>query len=101
MLNWADLSALMIILAGVIGGLAGAREGNAGVVVTFLFCLTGFVMGYILARVSRLLAYSVLMSRRLPVGVALALYMAVPMFFLMLTMGGTVFLSIWLAKQVL
>jgi hypothetical protein len=99
MLNWADLSSLLVVLAGAMGGLAGAREGNAGVVLTLVLTLGGFLMGLILARVSHGLAYAILRSKKLIAGVDIALYMSVPMLFLLLTVLGTMGLAFWLVRH--
>jgi len=101
MRNWADLSCLIIVFTGTMGALGGAREGNAGIVMTLLFALGGFLVGCVLARVSGTLAYSALNSKRLTVGMALGVYGMIPVFFLLLTMFGTFELSMWLARCIL
>jgi hypothetical protein len=101
MLNWADLMSLLIVLAGAMGGLAGAREGNAGVMTTLLSILGGFLIGLVLARISGTLAYAILWSKKLPAGVQAALYMIVPVLFLLLTIVGTMGLTIWLVRYLL
>ncbi len=42
MLNWADLSSLVIVFACVLAAMGGAREGDAGMVMTLLLCGGGF-----------------------------------------------------------
>jgi hypothetical protein len=99
MLSWADLLSLVIVFACVSAAMGGAREGGAGIVMTLLFCGGGFLVGIITAKVSHRLAFSVLRSKKLTAGVALAAYGVVPVFFLLLAIPGTMFLAIWLARQ--
>ncbi len=97
-LNWADLTSLLIILTGALGGLAGPRRAKAGAVTTILCVFGGLLVGWALAVLSSISAYSVLNSKRLAVGVALVGYFFLPMLF----MAGTFLLVnflLWLVAH--
>ncbi len=91
-LNWADLTSLLIILTGALSGLLGPRHAKAGAVTTILCVFGGFLVGWALAVLSSISAYSVLNSKRLTGGVALVGYVFLPMLF----MAGTFLLVIFL-----
>ena len=101
MLNWADLSSLLIVLVCTMGGVGGTRAGKARTVTAFLFGVGGFLVGLNLAKVSHRLAYSVLQSRKLTAGVVLAVYGVVPLLFLLLGGLGTMAFAAWLDGQIL
>src|SRR5207237_9382809 len=93
MLNWADLSVLVIILAGPFSGVCAAHDEKAGLVAIILFGLIGLFLGIAVGWVSRRLAYSYLCSKTLHPGAALLLYAIVPMFLLLLVIFVPYFLA--------
>ncbi len=95
-LNFADLTSLLILFAGTLGSVAGARSTHAGTIATVLFGVGGFSVSYGWAWVSNRLMWSVSKSRRPAVNFPLYLLMPIPL--LLAVAYGTFFLAAWLSS---
>jgi hypothetical protein len=84
MLNWADFSVLLMILAGPFSGVAAAHQHKAGVLSLILFGCVGLAVGFGIGQASSKLAYRVLGSKTLPAGLQFVSYMLIPMISLLL-----------------
>jgi hypothetical protein len=82
MLNWTDLSVLIMLVMGPFSGLCAAHQHKAGITSLVLFTIVGLIVGIGLGQVSRKLAYSVLRSKTFPGGLQFFVYMFVPMAFI-------------------
>jgi hypothetical protein len=84
MLNWTDLSVLLMIIAGPFSGVTAAHQHKAGVVPLVFFGVAGLGVGVGVGMVSSKFAYRVLRSKTLPVGLQLVSYLCIPMLSLLL-----------------
>ena len=98
-MNWADLSSLLIIIAGAMGGLAGARPSTAEAGTTILLVVCGLMAGYCMAILSSVCACSTLDSERSPVGARIVVYFLLPIVLLLATVIGTAMFASWLASH--
>jgi len=101
MLNWANFLSFLIVLAGALGGFAGANAGKASAMVAVLFTLGGLLVGLILAKLCDLLESRALRSKRLTPGIAMGIYAVAPVLSVLLALIGTARLATWLARHVL
>jgi hypothetical protein len=92
--NWADLSSLLILLAGPFGAVAAAHQQKLGLFWLILFGVVGLAFGLGASMASSKLAYRILFSTRLPTGLQLATYLLVPMIFLLLVLLTPILLVI-------
>jgi MFS family permease len=99
MLNWADLTGLLITLTGAIGAALGAAAEKAAWWVVILFALGGLLVGFVVGRLSSRLAYWILKQESKHAGLGIV-YMIIPMPFLLGVILGTVWLAAWLARNV-
>jgi hypothetical protein len=86
MLNWNDLSVLLMVLAGPLSGVAAARHYHAGVGSLILLGVVGLVVGFGIGMASSKMAYRVLDSKTMPAGLQSSAYAFVPMLSLLLVM---------------
>jgi hypothetical protein len=86
-LNWADLSSLLVIVCGIGGGLV-VPDPKAGAVTKILCGVGGFIVGFGVAMLSNRCAYLILFSKKLPLRLLLILYMVVPMLFFFVAAFG-------------
>jgi hypothetical protein len=96
MLNLADLSLLLMVLAGPLCGFFAAQAHRAGIPSIILFSLGGLTVGIFLGRTSNRLAYSVLGWKRLSAGLLLLLYTAILLGSLLVVIA----VPFWVAESV-
>jgi|SRR5262245_50818149 len=90
MLNLTDLARLLMIVLGPLSGfaaahqVAAAHQHKAGIWSLILFGVIGLVIGVGAGEVSSKVAYRVLCSKTLPLGLALAIYILIPLVSLLL-----------------
>lgn len=101
MLNWTDMTSLMIVLVAALGASAGSHSENGGIVTTILFGIVGLLAGFAVAALSAKLAYLALNSKKLNVIISLSAYMLSPVFFILATGLGLAFISALITKHVL
>jgi hypothetical protein len=94
MLNWADLTCLLILLAGPFGAIAAARQKEVGVLWLILFGLVGLALGLGASMASSKVAHRILTSNTLPSGIVFASYLLVPMVVLLLVLLAPILLVI-------
>jgi hypothetical protein len=94
MLNWADLTSLLILLAGPFGAITAARQKEVGVLCLVLFGLVGLAFGLGASMASSKVAYRILTSSALPSGLVFASYLLVPMVVLLLVLLTPILLVI-------
>jgi hypothetical protein len=92
MLNWADLTAALMILAGTFSAVAAARQQKVGIVSVVLFGVVGLAIGLGGGMASSKMAYRILYSTRLPTGLQFASYLLVPMIFLAMVISAPILL---------
>jgi len=78
MLNLADFSMLLMVLIGPVSAAGAAHAHKASVLAIVLFGLSGLALGAVLSMVANKCAYRVLHSKRLPTGLSLGAYAAIP-----------------------
>jgi len=101
-MNWADLSALLIVVAGGLSGGLTAVADKAAWWIVVLFGLAGLLVGLAAGTVSSRLAYRFLdrACKGTAGGFSLVPYMAVPMFVLVAVLLGGAELGAWVLKTV-
>jgi hypothetical protein len=96
MVNWSSFGCGIVTpLAGALGGMGGAREGKAGLLVVVLFTLGGLLIGIGVGVYSLGLANSALKSKRPAAPVA---YMIVPMLSFLVAMFVSFWVALWLVR---
>lgn len=84
MLNWTDLSVLMMALAGPFIGAAAAHQHRAGIWSLILFGIVGLAVGVGVGIASSKCSYSVLDSKKVPAGLQFTAYLLIPALSLLL-----------------
>ncbi len=79
MLNLADFSFLLMILAGPVSGFAAAQARHAGPLPDVLFALAGLAIAVSVGSAAKKFAYSTLNSKKLPAAVGLLVYTLIPL----------------------
>jgi hypothetical protein len=85
-MNWADLSSVLIIIACSTASFGGMAK--KGVTAGILAVVAGFLVGLGTAMLSSKCAYSILDSQKLPIGLAMPLYLFVPLVLLFVGVFG-------------
>jgi hypothetical protein len=96
MLNWADLTTLLIILFGPLCGISAAHEYKRGVLSFILFGCVGLAIGVGIAFASNKLVYRALFLKTLPSGLKQVIYMFIPIIALLLVF----LIQFWLAAVI-
>jgi hypothetical protein len=86
MLNFADLSVLLMMLAGPFSGVVVAHQHKLGTPSLILFGLAGLVIGLGVGMLSSKVAYTILRSKKLPAGLQSIAYLFIPVFSLLLVL---------------
>jgi len=100
MVNWANFLSFLIVLAGTVGGFAGANAAKASGVTTVLLTIGGLLVGLILAAACNRIESWALRTKRLTPGEAMGIYATVPVASILLALIGTARLAAWLAGHI-
>src|ERR1700756_1688068 len=84
MLNWTDLSVLLMILEGPLRGVDAAHQYTPGVWPLVVFGVLGLACGVGVGMASSKFAYRVLRSKTIPAGLQAVSYLFIPMLALLL-----------------